>query len=448
VPSARQIVYADDRANEKGRLPDDTWILRPQDIPEAFTPQEDVWYFARVAGTFKERAGFHGCQMPERLLARIILACSREGETVLDPFSGSGTTLIVAKKLNRNYVGFELSKDYVGKVRERLSQVNVGDELEGPADPRRSAPSTGQGKRLAEKCITNTKQLPRQNVKGTSSETASQTRTIKSATLTPVRSITEDSIELRRRGIIEAFRKSCQGYSVDRVVADPELNREFLHKCNVLGIAGNPAVWNRQLFGLRKAGALKGLSTKRAIVLPTNMADQFSFASEIAWFDLAKEHGCTLDDILCDPALADQFDKYAHRLAPGFKPFHYRWAALQMRKQAKKAKEGVESFQIENSWKGMNLSNLNLDRLAGVNGAYLLRNANRKAIYVGMANDLRSVFDILQESLVADGWKDREPELVKIYPTSVSVGERMKTKASIIYREKPQIDILFSGEKI
>jgi site-specific DNA-methyltransferase (adenine-specific) len=146
VPSARQIVYADDRANQHGRLPDDTWILRPQDIPDAFTPQEDVWYFARVAGTFKERAGFHGCQMPERLLARIILACSREGETVLDPFSGSGTTLIVAKKLNRSYVGFELSKDYVGKVRERLNQVNVGDELEGPADPLLSAPTTSQGK--------------------------------------------------------------------------------------------------------------------------------------------------------------------------------------------------------------------------------------------------------------------------------------------------------------
>src|SRR5262249_35879735 len=60
VPSARQLVYADGRANPQGRLPDDTWILRPQDLPGSFTADEDTWYFPRVAGTFKERAGFHG----------------------------------------------------------------------------------------------------------------------------------------------------------------------------------------------------------------------------------------------------------------------------------------------------------------------------------------------------------------------------------------------------
>src|SRR5438093_950282 len=77
VPSARQLVYADARAHSKGRLPDDTWILRPQDAHGSFTPQEDVWYVPRVCGTFKERAGWHGCQMPEQLLGRIITACSR-----------------------------------------------------------------------------------------------------------------------------------------------------------------------------------------------------------------------------------------------------------------------------------------------------------------------------------------------------------------------------------
>ena len=50
-----------------GRLPDDTWVLRPQDLPEGFQPTDDTWYYARVAGTFKERQGFHGCQMPEQL---------------------------------------------------------------------------------------------------------------------------------------------------------------------------------------------------------------------------------------------------------------------------------------------------------------------------------------------------------------------------------------------
>jgi site-specific DNA-methyltransferase (adenine-specific) len=147
VPSARQLVYADRRANPRGRLPDDTWILRPQDLSDCFTAGEDTWYFPRVAGTFKERAGFHGCQMPEQLLARIIRTCSNEGELVVDPFSGSATTLVVAKKLGRKALGFEISEDYVRRGNERLSQVQSGDALRGAADPLTSCPTTADGKR-------------------------------------------------------------------------------------------------------------------------------------------------------------------------------------------------------------------------------------------------------------------------------------------------------------
>jgi DNA modification methylase len=151
VPSARQLVYGDLRANPAGRLPDDTWILRPQDLRNGFSREEDTWYFPRVAGTFREREGFHGCQMPEQLLGRIIRACSREGEIVLDPFGGSGTTLAVAKKLGRRYLGFELSADYVEKIEQRLSRIRAGDPLEGAEEPLISAPSTAEGRRLDER---------------------------------------------------------------------------------------------------------------------------------------------------------------------------------------------------------------------------------------------------------------------------------------------------------
>jgi len=151
VPSARQLVYGDKRANPKGRLPDDTWILRPQDVPEGFQPSEDTWYFSRVCGTFKERAGWHGCQMPEQLLGRIIRACSREDELVLDPFAGSGTTLAVAKKLKRRWLGFELSESYAEQVTQRLGKISPGDALVGPADPIRSAPKTSEGRRLEDR---------------------------------------------------------------------------------------------------------------------------------------------------------------------------------------------------------------------------------------------------------------------------------------------------------
>jgi site-specific DNA-methyltransferase (adenine-specific) len=181
IPSARQLVYADARANPKGRLPDDTWIispesraeyegpecgsntrpstrdaqpstwiLRPQDLGDRFTPQEDTWYFPRVAGTFKEREGFHGCQMPEQLLGRIIRTCSQPDELVLDPFSGSATTLAVAKKLGRKYLGFDLSPQYVRRGKHRLASIRAGDALDGSPEPTMSAPSTANGKRRKE----------------------------------------------------------------------------------------------------------------------------------------------------------------------------------------------------------------------------------------------------------------------------------------------------------
>ncbi|MGB9687997.1 DNA-methyltransferase, partial [Thermogutta sp.] len=104
-------------------------------LPEGFQADEDTWYFPRVCGTFRERQGFHGCQMPEQLLGRIIRACSRPGELVVDPFAGSGTTLAVAKKLGRRFLGFELSPQYTEKIRERLARIQEGDALEGSSEP-------------------------------------------------------------------------------------------------------------------------------------------------------------------------------------------------------------------------------------------------------------------------------------------------------------------------
>ncbi len=110
-PSARHTEYQDLRANPLGRLPDDTWDE-----------------FPRVCGTFAERAGFHGCQMPEALLMRIILASSRPGEIVLDPFLGSGTTAVAAKRLGRRYIGIDVSPQYVEHARRRLAETCDGSE--------------------------------------------------------------------------------------------------------------------------------------------------------------------------------------------------------------------------------------------------------------------------------------------------------------------------------
>jgi len=133
IPSARQTTYKDARANPTGKLPDDTWYLRPQEveaegIERYFGPDEDVWYLSRVCGTFKERLGWHPCQLPEAMLERIVKLASHEGDVVFDPFVGSGTTLAVAARLGRRWLGCELSGDYAKKARERIKHVEATGE--------------------------------------------------------------------------------------------------------------------------------------------------------------------------------------------------------------------------------------------------------------------------------------------------------------------------------
>ena len=149
VASARQTTYADVRANPKGKLPDDVWFLRPQEAPHLFNPEADTWYVSRVCGTFKEREGWHGCQMPIAVLDRIIKASSDPGDVVLDPFNGSGTTVVSAALLGRKYVGIDQSEDYVGYARKRLEHAlqsaagnsdHVGsDQVAAVIDPNRAS---------------------------------------------------------------------------------------------------------------------------------------------------------------------------------------------------------------------------------------------------------------------------------------------------------------------
>jgi site-specific DNA-methyltransferase (adenine-specific) len=65
----------------------------------------------------------HPTQKPEELLRRIILASSNEGDVVLDPFSGSGTTLVCAEQLRRRWMGCDLEAEYCSWARMRLEQV-------------------------------------------------------------------------------------------------------------------------------------------------------------------------------------------------------------------------------------------------------------------------------------------------------------------------------------
>lgn len=76
----------------------------------------------------------HPTQKPEKLLAKLILASSSAGDVVLDPFLGSGTTSVVAKKLHRRYIGIETEPQYCVWAEQRLEMVEQNPTIQGYAD--------------------------------------------------------------------------------------------------------------------------------------------------------------------------------------------------------------------------------------------------------------------------------------------------------------------------
>lgn len=463
IPSARQLVYNDKRANPKGRLPDDTWIirpasvigelvsddgtwspeqvqptpdeqqtwtLRPQDVAASFGSDEDTWYFPRVAGTFKERAGFHGCQMPEQLLGRIIRTCAADDALVLDPFAGSAATLAVAKKLGRSYLGFELSPEYVRLGLERLESVRVGDRLNGSAEPTMSAPQTsrsggrsqgGRGRKGSGQ-----PSLP-------FGDDASQRQKLQ-----------QQQLELTLRGVTDAFVCSHDGYSEDRVVADPELNERFASACRQLGLAGDTRTWNVMLFRLRKAGQHAHINTTRRSNMSLVDCDPFLFASEIAWkMMLDARRATSLDEILCDPFVAAEFTEMARRFAPGYTDFQYRWAALKLRKHAHTAKiRGSILAAPSQLGLATPIQELRLDELPSRPGVYLLTDGANQPLYAGETLDLRGR---LSKKFAVDdqsAWHELASDMqIQTFPTESRASDLLAWESCLVTRFAPRLNL-------
>ena len=113
VDSDRQSIYNDHRTQQTTlpgkRVPLDVWGI-PSDGP----------YWGRIQGNNKERRHLHPNQLPEVYLERLIKAYSNEGDLILDPFAGSGTTIVVGLALKRKCIGIEISKPYCQSIEERI----------------------------------------------------------------------------------------------------------------------------------------------------------------------------------------------------------------------------------------------------------------------------------------------------------------------------------------
>ncbi|HEY1784173.1 MAG TPA: DNA methyltransferase, partial [Pirellulales bacterium] len=419
IPSARQLVYADTRANPNGRLADDTWVLRPQDLAGCFTTAEDTWYFPRVAGTFKERAGFHGCQMPEQLLGRIIKLCSAEGDLVLDPFSGSATTLAVAKKLARRYLGFELSAEYVTRGSDRLASICVGDPLDGAPEPTVSAPSTPTGKKI-KKRQQSTAPIERDDA----------------AAVSPAQ------LRLFHDGLLAAFRGCYDGYSLDRVVADPALNERLAEACQQAGLPGEPGTWNATLFRLRKAGRFADIPTPNRTEFSWEECDPYLFASEIAWRHML-DQGCdSLDTILCHPHLAATFDEVARRWAPGFSSLQYRWAALKLRKSAKLLRSQAELLSDACLGPAIALDGTSSRKLPESAGVYVVIGGDQETIYAGEAGNIRQRLGKQFGPKTRHLWQDLSKCLTaKWSPIACRPSTRLAHQRRLVNRHRPLLNL-------
>jgi len=115
VPSVVNGIYGKTKFNELGKNPGDVW--------------GDIKQLTYKSKELMSREVLNTIQKPEKLIERLIKASSREGDLVLDPFAGVGTTWAVCQRLNRNFLGFELDPSLVEMAERRLNLSFSSKEL-------------------------------------------------------------------------------------------------------------------------------------------------------------------------------------------------------------------------------------------------------------------------------------------------------------------------------
>jgi len=93
-------------------------------------PLQDIWTDISLPSGSRERIGYP-TQKPEALLERIITASTNEGDVVLDPFCGCGTTLVAATRLRRQWIGIDTSPTAINVMRHRLRRVGASANIVG-----------------------------------------------------------------------------------------------------------------------------------------------------------------------------------------------------------------------------------------------------------------------------------------------------------------------------
>jgi site-specific DNA-methyltransferase (adenine-specific) len=233
--------------------------------------------------------------------------------------------------------------------------------------------------------------------------------------------------------------------SPDVVVADPDLNQQFLRECQARGLSDAPQALNQCLLNLRKSSDLQGIKSKR---VPLKNQEDYRFASEIAVRFLERKEQVSLDQILRDPVRAAEFDAIAANLAPGFTSFEYRWAALGLRKRNALRPELLGKVVHAENVVTVRAGDVKPDELPVRCGLYLFIGPGQ-VLYVGECQSLRKrISKHLDHSdnkglahwLWQHGIADLHVEY-HVLPASVSARVRKAMEAELIRSRRPLYNV-------
>jgi len=245
--------------------------------------------------------------------------------------------------------------------------------------------------------------------------------------------------------IMEAFLDVREGYSPDKVVADPTLNRRFLRRCRELGLAGTDFELNWELLNARKSKKLSNLSglvkTRRYSV--GKVIDEFEYASELAVRYMQQSKDVSLDQIICAPELAEEFDTYASRLAPNFSSLQYRWAAFGLRKAGRLGKRADEIGEVPELESFGKVKSLKLARIPEVGGLYLFSSGDTP-VFASQTDNLRHRLErhVKVSSLGLPRWLwdvRRQPLQVEIAPLPDVSRSLRQTMELVLARERKPV---------
>jgi hypothetical protein len=285
--------------------------------------------------------------------------------------------------------------------------------------------------------------LPRSLHAALEREATSEGTSLNQLVLTKLAVQLDSVLESRTAAILRAFGEVREGFSADRVIADPKLDKRFLRRCRELGLAGTDYELNWALLNARKSGNMSLLpKTKKYTVKET---DEFDYASELAVRHLQLTKDVSLDKIICDPELAEEFDDYASKLAPGRSSLEYRVAALGLRKAGRLNKDATSAIEIPKLTPISRVSRLDPSVLPETSGLYLF-SSSHNPVFLSQTDNLRHRIE--KHIAVSDAkglpvwlWDGGPLDLSVAEMPGVAKGKRVQTEILLVKELHPRMNL-------